>query len=323
MGEAYLPMADDGASSLFYNPAGFGKIRKLGVEAMNFQVQLNSQYTSHFDTNFYKVTSLSSYAPALAKMSGAFPGISTAYVPTMAFRGFGFGILFENRLAATSSNGTIRYRSRYSMIPAVGGALRLASGVLRIGYSLQWVNQVSGDRTVSATANPLGYNQGLAKGSALSNNFGLALTLPFAYLPALNVVARNVGSATYRAFTVLPAGQNTVGVPTADPMTLDASVSFQPKTGAGGGFNLVFEGRDLTNQSAIAILSRLAAGSEFTFREKFAIRLGIGSGYPTAGIGLRTSQADFSLSWFSEETGSSFRSERDSRFMMQYQVRAF
>ena len=323
MGDAFLPLADDGASALFYNPAGLGKIRKLSVEPMNIQFQMNSEYVSHFDTNFYKITSLSSYAPVLAKSPGAFPGVSAAYVPTFAFRDFGFGMLLENRLAATASNGLVHYRSRYSLIPTAGGALRLASGILRIGYSLQWVNQTSGDVTVPATSGPLGYDQKLSQGSALSHNLGFALSLPFAYLPSFNIVARNVGTAKYRGFSLLPVAKNSSGTPLDEPMTVDASISFQPKTGVGGGFNLVLQGRDLTNQSGISLLTRLAVGSEFTFREKLALRFGIGNGYPSLGLGLKTAKAEFSLSWFSEETGASFRSERDTRYILQYQVRAF
>jgi len=54
------------------------------------------------------------------------------------------------------------------------------------------------------------------------------------------------------------------------------------------------------------------------------LRLGLAyGGYPSAGIGFEKKNAEFHLSYYTVELGQTFRSNRDARFMMQYQVRAF
>lgn len=324
MGDAYIPLAEDGAGSLFYNPAGLGRVKEPRLEIVNFQLQANSYYVSGFGTNFYKIPSLPTYSKSyLSKNEGAFPGVSGAFTPTFAVRGFAVGMMLQNRIAAVQRGDSVRYRSKYQLIPTAGTGIRLASGVLRLGYSVQWVNQASGDISANASSANLGYNQGLAQGSALSHNAGFALTLPYAYLPALNVVARNVGGAKYSSYTLFSQAKDPVGLPETEPMSIDAAISFQPKTGAGGGFNSVFELRDATNTSGMPIMGRVALGLEWGFRGSFSIRGGLGSGYPSLGIGLKTTRGELNLSWFSEETGTSFRSERDMRFMMHYQIRAF
>jgi hypothetical protein len=76
------------------------------------------------------------------------------------------------------------------------------------------------------------------------------------------------------------------GIPAHEPMTLDAAFSIQPKLGAGAYLNLVLEDRDVTNQSGMSFLGRLAVGAEFSFRDQFFLRAGWGSGYPSLGLGL-------------------------------------
>ena len=106
-------------------------------------------------------------------------------------------------------------------------------------------------------------------------------------------------------------------------MSVDASFSIQPKTGGGGYFNLVVEQRDLTNSSGMPIMARLVGGLEYSFRGRFFLRAGYGSGYPSAGLGLEQPKSAFAFTWYSEELGSGYHAERDARFLLQFQVRTF
>ncbi len=323
MGDTFLPFAEDPLGGLFVNPAGIAKIRETTFEALNLGLQMNNDYISAAGINFFKFTSLSSFKQTLLERPNSFSSGQTAIGTGFGFRGFSAGLLFQTRLAATSDGSQIRYKSKYQLIPAAGFGLPLASGVVRLGYSLQWVNQASGDITVPVDSEPLGYNQRLGQGSAFSHNFGFALTLPFAYLPAFNVVARNVGGARFSGGTLISFAQNKNGAPAAEPFSMDASFSIEPKLGSGINSRWAYVLRDATGSSGISILGRSALGLELDFGRKFFVRTGVAGGYPSAGIGFTTPRGDFHLSWFSEETGSGFRSERDIRYMMQFQVRAF
>lgn len=325
MGDAFLPLADDAASALFYNPAGIALLRRPQFEPFNFQLQANSGLTSTFGTQSYKVTSLSGMQPTLSENPRAFPGVGFGFLPTLAAPGLAFGVLAQSSVAGQNDgNGNIRYRGLYQIIPTAGGALSLARGIIRIGYSLQWVHQSKGDRTVPSTTDPLGYNQQLQQGSGLSHNFGYAMTLPFQMLPSFNVVARNIGGVRYGATSLTSMfTENPSGTPDDEEMSVDASFSLHPKTGKGGQIHLVFQGRDLTNRSGMPILGRLSTGFEWEFRGIVALRLGFRSGYPSAGLGLGRVKARFSLSWYSEEIGSGYHSERETRYILHYQIRAF
>lgn len=321
MGDAYIPFADGGSEALFYNPAALGKIKGVHFEPANFQVQANSDFVSAFDRNSYKVTSLSQYKDVMKPDTTQ--GVSAALLPGFYFRGFGIGVLAQSRLMSRSEGENIYYRSEYQLIPAFGGGLRLGAGILRIGYSLQWVNQASNERTVSKQDSPLGYNQGLLEGQGFSHTAGVALTIPIRLLPAINIVARNIGTLRYFGRPMFNVGQNPAGTLPNEPMTVDAAFSIQPKLGKGIYFNIAVEDRDAANVSGISTLGRICAGIELSIRDMFLIRGGWGSGYPSAGIGLRRPSGEFSMAWFSEEAGKSYHEKQDTRLVIHYQVRAF
>jgi hypothetical protein len=324
MGDAFLPLADDGPSSLFYNPAGIGRIKGTRVEPLNVALHVNSGYASSLSTDFFKFPSLSGYLERLQANTGTPIGAGAAVAPSFATRGFVFGVLLQSHLRAeAAADGTITYRSRYQLIPSAGVGVRLAGGIVRMGYSLQWVNQTVGRVQTAQTDPSLGWNQALSQGSGFSHNVGFAMTLPLTYLPALNAVVRNFLNTRYSTFSLLPMGQNTTGAPAYDPMTIDASASIQPKLGAGAYVNIVLSMRDLTNESNLSYFKRGAFGLEFSFRDVIFLRGGWGSGYPNAGLGLRRKKGEFSLAWTSEEVGTSSQPEQDTRFLLQYQVRAF
>lgn len=225
--------------------------------------------------------------------------------------------------ATSDSSGNVRYRSQYQFIPAAGFGVRLAGGIVRLGYSIQYVSEAQGDISVPAGTSPLGYNQSLLEGSGFSHTVGAALTLPVTYLPQLDLVARNIGGTTFSGPSLVPFAENSGGAPGTVPMTFDTSFSLKPKIDSGIYANFVAELRDMTDRTGIALMGRLCGGMELSLRDTVSLRLGYGEGYPAAGVGFKVGKAEFNLSWFSEEIGTTYQGQRDIRFMLQYQLRAF
>jgi hypothetical protein len=330
MGDAFLPVGDDAGSGLFYNPANLGKIRKNEFEPLNLSLLGNSGLISSFDySTVFQVGNLSSYAPVLDQNPGAYTSFGGALLPNISFAGEGslpsvsMGLLYQFQNAARSNgDGTYTYRSLSQLIPTLGTGFRWFNGLVRFGYSLQWVNQTSGTKTVPASSLS-NYSNGMDQGSGISHNFGLALTLPVRSLPSLNVVVRNAFETSFNRYSLLSFASNSAGAPANDPMTIDASFELQPKLGRGVSMNLVAQGRDLTNRSGTAWMAHLALGAELNFSNYLFLRGGWGSGYPSAGAGVKQKNGEFSLSWSSAELGSHYLSQRDVQYMLQYQVRAF
>lgn len=326
MGDAFLPMGEDAASGLFYNPAGLGKIRSLQLEPANFSGYGSTSFFGSLNSNSSKVTSLSDYSSSLQSHSGSLIGVGAALLPNIGSSFVSFGILLQSELAGRANDdGTITYQSLYQIIPAIGKGFQFFKGVLRVGYSLQWVNQASGTVT-SSDALPLGYDQGISQGSGFSHNMGVALVVPLSWLPSFNVVARNIGSVHYSSFSIYPIAKNVSAAPGTEPMSLDASFSLHPSLGRGSAWSIVVEGRDLTNQSGAMINKHFAVGTELMLGGRFFLRGGYRGGLPSGGFGLKRPGAEMSLTYYAEEMmtqASQSPSVTDPRIMLQYQFRNF
>jgi hypothetical protein len=323
LGDAYLPLGDDIPSGLFYNPAVLGKIRRATIEPFNMSLSGNSSYFSMMDSSSYNGASLSGFSPALQNSPGKMSNVGGAFIPSFGFPGFAFGVLIQSDFFAQGNgDSTITYQSKYQLVPAIGTGFRLFSGVIRFGYSLQWVNLATGGATVPVS-DSIGFDQGLARGSGFSHTLGVALTLPIQYLPALNLVVRNALNTSYSSSTIIPIQSGSSEVPGTEPMTVDGSFSIHPRLGQGASLNLSIVQRDMTNKSGTAFIGHFALGGEFAFRNSFFLRGGWGGGYPSAGLGIKVQKAELSLAWFSEELGTGYLANRNIRYMFQYQIRPF
>src|SRR4051794_13358195 len=63
MGDAFLPLGEDGSAGLFYNPATLAKPTPTTLEIFNLSLYGNLNYLGSLDGNFYKITNLSGFLP--------------------------------------------------------------------------------------------------------------------------------------------------------------------------------------------------------------------------------------------------------------------
>lgn len=324
MGGANLPLGTDVASGLFINPADLAKMRQLQIDPINASLYGTGALLSGLSLGSLGVTNLSSFASHLQSTPGQMQGFGDTLFAGFGFPGFAFGILSTSESEAKyNSSGTITTLAHYQLIPSLGTGFRLFDGWVRVGYSLQWVNQASGSQTVSSGAANLAYNEGLAQGAAFSHTLGLALVLPVEMLPSINFVVRNIGDTHYSSTSLIQFTPNSTGAPATELMTGDASFSIQSRLGGGGLLNLVALYKDVQNVSNQPVLAHAALGAEFNYRNKFFLRGGWESGYPSAGLCFRHLGSELSLAWYSVELGPTYMSDRDTRVALQYQIRVF
>lgn len=324
-GGAGIPLVDDGAGALFYQPAMLAKGKRISIEPLNLQLYGNSGFFGTANGASLNALSIDSIAGNLRSNPNTRVGFGGSLLPSVSMPFLSFGILAQTKLLAhADSAGTIYSKSLYQLIPAIGTGISLGHGILKLGYSLQYVNQASGDKTAAAGTTAGGFSERIAEGHAFSHNAGMALTLPYQHLPSFHAVVRNIGGARYSNGSLYPMAKNPQGVPETDKMSFDAAIGWNEKIGGGNSLRWSIQARDFTNTKQVSPALRYLAGLELSFKDAIMLRGGYGSGYPSAGIGFRAkNQSDFSLSWYSEELTNAYHGYRDQRFMFQYQLRFF
>ncbi len=322
--DALFAFVDDG-TALLYNPAGLGKVRGNRIEPLHAQIHGNFGYFSMLDRNFLSKGSLSAWTPLLAAKPGTQTSAGYSVFPNFVFKGIGIGLLYQNSVIARSSEDgqSVSYSSRNELVPTLGFSLRFASGVARLGYSLQWVNAGIGSGSVPVgSAATASYREGLSAGSGFSHNAALALTIPASYLPSLNIVARNIGGLRYTSSsTLLPLANNSTSVPGDESMSFDVGLSLEPKLGAGATGSLAFTYRDVTRTSSSDLLTRFAMGGEYVFRQLFAFRAGYSAGFATFGAAILSRRGELSLAWYNQFTGTEIPGPGERRLALGYSLR--
>ena len=155
------------------------------------------------------------------------------------------------------------------------------------------------------------------QGSGFSHTLGASLQLPTQMAPSFHLVARNFLGTSYSTSILIPMATNSPGAPATEDLTFDVAAAIQPKFGLGYGMNLTAEVRDVTSAAESSLLSKICIGAEFHAKDRFFLRAGFGSGFPSAGLGLKGKKGDFSLSWYSEEWTTSFQGSRNLVLMLQ------
>ena len=322
MGDASISVGDDAATGLFINPAVLGRLRKGEMELFNLTLFGDMGFYNNLPTSFGTIN-LGSFASTLTSQPGTLFGMGGGFLPTYTFKFISVGLLVQNEYVASgNADGTINYRVLYQLVPTMGMGFRLFNGVLRFGYSLQFVQKAEGNFTNVAA--PTSYTVGLDQGAGLSHTFGVSFVIPMLVIPSFDVVLRNAFDTTYSASTFLHVSSSSVGPPATEPMSIDAAFSIHPKMGQGAILTLTASQRDLSNSSGHSMMSHLAFGAELNVRDRIFVRGGWRGGYLSGGFALRSSRgAEISFSYYTVETGATYMSQGDTRVQFQYKIRSF
>lgn len=323
LGQSCMPSVDEPSESLMVNPAGVAKQRGVHFEPLLLQTQANKTLVRDFPTDAAKIYNLNSMSPALQDKPGLAPMGGFSIFPNFGFRGFAAGVLYQRKIAPVYRNSVLYGDSVSQFTPSVGIGFRLASGVLRFGYVLQWVNQASGRISFNTTDTNISYGRQLPQGSGLSHNAGFALTLPYIYLPSLTLVARNIGGLRYNMPSMIHFSQDPSGRPATEKASYDVGIGWLYKGPFGSKFNFQGVFRDASNTADATALKRAAFGIELDILSTVKLRGGFGSGYPSAGLGFELLKSRVDISWFSDDVGTRATPVRDQKYMFQYSFKLF
>lgn len=316
LGGMTLPLSDETGNSLFNNPAGLARNPKFRSESINLNLDLNSSvlgsissstgfpslggFTSSLNSNVNKV------------YSGGFGNLTA-----VSWGGLAVGLLFQERVRAYSDGTTVHYDTTSNLVPAVGYGLALARGVMRLGYSLQLVSQASGVAQAPSNSSAA-YLKGISEGKGISHTASVNFVFPYKYVPTFSLVARNLFGMHYMPKGLISRASSPTGVPSDEPMSVDAAFNFMARLYGPVKSNWYFQFKDLTSATSMAPLDKLSLGLDLGISPAVSLRLGLNNLQPSAGIGYRSETSEINLAYYQELTPFPSILKWDTRYALQY-----
>ena len=314
LGDVAVPLTDEVGNDLFNNPAALARNTKFKAEYINANLEGNSNLLSGLGAQ-----SLGSLNKSVTQNPGKLYGYGYGDLTALSWGGLGVGLLLQDRTQAVTSGANTLYETNNQFIPAIGYGVALARGVVRLGYSLQYVNEVEGTGSVvsSSSASML---SGLYEGRGMSHNASVNFVFPYMYTPTFSVMGRNLGGLHFVGGSLFVAGKNPIGVPKDEPMTLDAAYNMTVRFSSSFKSLWYFQYADVTSQTSTPYLQRFSAGIDFQLSQSFSVKIGANGLEPSAGIGYRSESSEINLAWYQDANPLTAGGQWDTRYTLQYKL---
>ena len=322
MGNVGIANADDTETTMFYNPAGLTRIKKATLEIFNPQFEFGTGVftVSPGIQEFSKNLSLTGVQPLLQTHPHKASSLGYSLYPNVNSQNFGFGVLWRQEgVSYINSQDRLEYHSRYLLIPTMGLGMNLLGNHLRIGAAVHAIQITENNRTVDATATNIGYKLNPEEGFGIGLDAGALLSLPWAGLPTLGFVARNVGTTRFTGGVPMSQAVGTATLHGRLPMTYDAGFALFPRASKKKSVTFAIDYRDVQNVTGTNSLRHLNVGTEFGVGKVFFLRLGMSRGYWTAGFGVASKFGAFDFGTYGEELDDrNFREIEDRRISFKF-----
>lgn len=314
MGGAGLAITSDD-TSLWRNPANLGSLRDV--------------YGTILDPEFEGTSNLT---PSEVKISEVMDTLSTKpdtyyrqkaqLSPVITRRNIGFGIIYKNEISAEvkSTDPTVMDTAYVNDLgAALGLNLRLFDGRVKIGAVGRYFNRVEVINPALTLSGPRDLSTIAAEGTGLGIDGGLLIQAPWALIPTLGVVVRDIGDTKFRqdSFRI-----STIGAPATVKQSVDAAIAVFPIHSNQVRSVWTIEYRDLTNsRNDTDTAKRVHVGLEVNTRDIFFLRAGYNQRYWTAGFEIASENIAWQVASYGEEVGTAADPREDRRLNMKLAIR--
>ncbi len=311
-------MSDEIGNSLFNNPAALARNTLFRAEYLNLNLDINSGIAGNM-LGSTGATSLGGFTTTLNKNPNVLYGLGGGNLTAFSWGGLAVGVLVQERNRAYSDGTQVHYQTTSQIIPAIGYGIGLARGVLRLGYSLQLVNEASGV-TQSASDSSAAYLKGISSGMGLSHTASVNFVFPFQYLPTFSLLARNAMGTSFSRAPLFKRADSPAGSPPDQPASYDAAFNFMLRVSGPVKANLYVQFKDILGATSTALLDRISAGLDASISRAVSFRVGAMGTRLAGGIGYRSQSSEINLAYYKDPCPFTNIAADDTRFALQYKV---
>lgn len=342
MGGASVAAVND-ETSLLINPAALGKLRNYFLTVIDPEVDVGVETLPMVDLDVMKFMNPQKVLDEAVLNPGTRFHQRAQIFPSFVVTNFGFGFYGKYSTDAYTDNPATQftYEYRNDLAFVMGFNFRMFDGRIKMGVNVRGVNRTESQRTdipIATTGLDL---ETLISGTTVANegfgvgsDAGLILTAPWALLPTLAVVYRDIGTTSYD----INKGMflTTSDRPNRTPETIDAGFSISPIIGKKARMVITADYVDVTDkvepatdEASDEIMRRIHGGIEINFSDTFFIRGGMNQGYWTAGVEVAMNNTQLQFATYGEEVGdvvptgsaAAYDAKEDRRYVFKYAFR--
>lgn len=323
MGGAAVAVVND-ETALVSNPAALGKLRNSFLTLIDPEVHATGNIS---ELSRGRQTSEFQTPQGLLNILKQNPGkhfhSKVQVFPSFVVPNFGIGLLgkYEYNASVTSNGATYNfdYTNDYALV--MGFNFRIWDGRIKLGFNGRAVNRVEARSSLDPNSTALDLGGLVTEGLGVGSDVGLIFTMPWAWLPTLSAVARDVGHTKYDLSSGLifkPANR-----PQLTNQSVDVGFSLSPIIGQKGfRAQITGEYRGVTSYSTETDHARRThVGIEFNLGDVFFIRGGMNQRYWTAGFEFSMAKFQFQLATYGEEIGTATATKEDRRYVGKFSFR--
>lgn len=322
MGGASIAITSD-ETSLYRNPANLGSIRDVYGTIIDPEVEASASFLTPILSKVSgKAFDISEIMTTLSTNPNTYYHAKSQFTPSLTMRNFGFGLIYRNEVSAemdsTSSNLDIKSQSDVGAI--IGGNLRLFDGRIKIGASAKLINRIEVVNSALPVAGPTDLGTVGSEGTAIAYDGGLLIQLPWALIPTLGVVARDIGNTQFDKKDGLRLTASSR--PAMVSQSVDVAMSLFPIHGNQVRSVWTLEYSDVSNsRNDTDNAKRIHFGTEINVRDLFFLRAGYNQRYWTAGFEIASERLQWQVSSYGEEVGTLDAPKEDRRYSTKISLR--
>ncbi len=307
MGGASIAIVND-ETSIIANPAGLGKVRDMFLTVADPELEASTNGSAVINAgNLVGVTEPQGMLDILKEHQDRYLYVKGQILPSLVVPNFGVGLFGKIEVAAEVVSGTPdQYYLHYTndLGPVVAYNFRIWDGRIKLGVNGKVINRVEINRD-DLDVTRLDYSKGelVQEGVGFSSDVGLILSAPWAWIPTLAVVVRDLGGTNY----TLSNGifHNATERPASVLQTMDAAIALFPIISNRTRSSFTLEYRDvLTASQETDHYRRAHLGLEVNFGDLLFVRAGMNGRYWTAGVEFALERVQFQAASYGEEIGT-------------------
>lgn len=316
MGGTGIAVVND-ETSLLINPSGLGKLRDIYGTVFDPEFEGSANWPELYRaTPFSNPIDPERVANTLVENPDNHFHAKAQFFPSFVVRNFGVGIfakrLLDAKVDATALNLTQFYQDDLALL--LGFNFKLFGGRVKLGATAKVISRIETSGTISVATGTFGVAPNANEGVGLGFDAGLTLTAPWAWLPTITAVVRDVGGTKFDSASGVR--MTTTARPATVAQDIDVAVALFPIHSNNSRSSFTIEAQKLQAMQASSDKMKYAhLGYEYNYADVLFLRAGMNQRYWTAGFEIASEKFQLQYSYYGVDIGPDGAPEEDRRWV--------